>query len=52
MPRAERAEQLLAGRRSAVEDVGAGPVALGQPRVGEYAQVIPDGAEREPGDGH
>jgi hypothetical protein len=44
-------EQLLAGRRSAVEDVRAGTVAFGQPCVQQYAQVVPDGAEREPGGG-
>jgi hypothetical protein len=46
------ADQLLADGRPVVQDVRSGPVAFGQPRVQEYAQVIPDGAEREPGDGY
>ena len=45
------AEQLLAGRRPVVKDVRAGSVTFREPRVQENAQVVPDGAEREPGDG-
>jgi hypothetical protein len=44
-------EQLLASLCSVVEDVRAGPLTFSQSRVGEYAQVVPDGAERKPGDG-
>lgn len=48
---ARRADQLLPGGRSLVQDVRPGPVALGQPRVQEHAQVIADGAKRKAGDG-
>ena len=43
--------ELLAGRRSVVQDVRARPVTLSQSRVEEYSQVVSDGAERKPGDG-
>jgi hypothetical protein len=43
--------ELVAGRRPVIQDVRAGPVTFGQPRVQEYAQVAADGAEREAGDG-
>jgi hypothetical protein len=46
------ADQLLADGRLVVQDVRSGPLAFGQPRVQEYAQVIPDGAEREPSHGY
>ena len=46
------ADQLLADGRPVVQDVRSGPVAFGQPRVQEHAQVVPDGAEREPGHGY
>ena len=51
VPPGRVADQLLAGWRSVVEDMRSGPVAFSQPRVQEYAQVVPDGAEREPGNG-
>ena len=51
VPPGRMADQLLARGRSLVEDMRPGPVAFSQPRVQEYAEVVPDGAEREPGDG-
>lgn len=45
------ADELLAGGRSAVQDMRSGPMAFSQSRVQENAQVVPDGADGEPVDG-